>query len=145
MARLPILSISAAAAILGLCSLAVAEQGPPPAAPPAAPGTKTAPGGQPPAAKPPAVKPSEAPAPTQRHDFVGLDVFSSDGTRVGEVRAINTGPDGGIVALHVRTGGFLGFGGRIVSIPKGHFTRTGKSIRLDLDSDQVNGLPAVKE
>ena len=150
MVRLPILSISAAAGILGLCSLAVAQQGPPAAAPPE-PGTETAPGGQPPATKPPAVKPSQAPAPTPGpaqtpgNDLVGLDVFSSDGTRVGEVRAINTGPDGGIVALHVRTGGFLGFGGRIVSIPQGRFLRTGKSIRLDLDSDQVNGLPAVKE
>ena len=68
--------------------------------------------------KPPAVNPSDAPAARTGQDLVGLLVFSSDGTRVGEVRSVNTGPDGQIVSLHVRTGGFLGFGGRIVAIPE---------------------------
>jgi hypothetical protein len=76
---------------------------------------------------------------------VGLVVFSSDGTRVGEVRSVHTGPRGDIVSLHVRTGGFLGFGGRIVAIPEGKFIRSGHSIRLDLDSDAVTGLPDVKD
>jgi sporulation protein YlmC with PRC-barrel domain len=75
---------------------------------------------------------------------VGLSVFSSDGTRVGEVKSIDTGPRGDIVALHIRTGGFLGFGGRIVAIPEGRFIRSGQSIRLDLDSDQVSELPEIK-
>jgi hypothetical protein len=92
--------------------------------------------------KPPAVSPSETPA---AQNLVGLLVFSSDGTRVGEVRSVNTGPAGDVVALHVRTGGFLGFGGRIVAIPEGKFIRSGQSIRLDLDSDEVTGLPEVKD
>jgi hypothetical protein len=78
-------------------------------------------------------------------DLVGLDVFSSDGTRVGDVRAVSTGPSGDIVALYVRTGGFLGFGARTVAIPQGRFTRTGRSVRLDLDSGQVSELPEVKD
>jgi len=102
----------------------------------------------PPASKAPAVKPSEAPAapgaPVAR-DLVGLNAFSSDGTRVGEVRAVNTGANGDIVALHIRTGGFLGFGGRIVAIPQGKFIRSGQSVRLDLDSEEVTGLPEVKD
>src|SRR5262245_56626636 len=133
MARLPIRSTSCAFAVLGLCSLAVAQQTPaPPAEAPPAPRTEPAPGGPPPTAKPPAVKPSEAPAAVPEQSLVGLDVFSSDGTRVGDVRATSTGPGGEIVALHVRTGGFLGFGGRVVAIPQGRFTRSGKSIRLEL-------------
>jgi len=85
-----------------------------------------------------------APNAQTARDLVGLNVFSADGTRVGEVRAVNTGPSGDIVALHVRTGGFLGFGGRIVAIPQGKFIRSGQSIRLDLDSEEVTGLPEVK-
>jgi hypothetical protein len=77
--------------------------------------------------------------------MVGLDVFSSDGTRVGDVRAVSTGPSGDVVALHIRTGGFLGFGGRVVAIPQGRFTRAGRSIRLDLDSGQVSALPDLKD
>jgi sporulation protein YlmC with PRC-barrel domain len=145
MARLPIRSIACAAAILGpvlaLCSLAAAQQTPP-AEGPAAPRTEPAPGTAP--TRPPAVKPSEAPI-SGTESLVGLDVFSSDGTRVGEVRAVSTGPGGDVVALHVRTGGFLGFGGRTVAVPQGRFSRTGQSVRLDLNSDQISGLPDVKE
>ncbi len=148
MARLPIRSISCALAVLGLLagpySLAAAQPATsPPAEAPAAPETKPLPGGQP--TKPPAVKPSEAPAQGLEQNLVGLDVFSSDGTRIGQVRAVSTGTGGDVVALLVRTGGFLGFGGRIVAIPQGRFTRTGQSVRLDLDSDQVSDLPEVKE
>jgi hypothetical protein len=88
------------------------------------------------------VRPSEAPA---AQSLVGLNVFSADGTRVGEVRSVATGSKGEIVALHIRTGGFLGFGGRIVAIPEGKFIRSGQSVRLDLDADDVAGLPEVKD
>jgi hypothetical protein len=114
---------------------------PPPVAPQQSqPGPQAAP--QPP--KAPAVRPSEAPAAAPQ-SLVGLNVFSADGTRVGEVRSVATSPGGEIVALHIRTGGFLGFGGRIVAIPEGKFIRSGQSIRLDLDADDVNGLPEVRD
>jgi hypothetical protein len=141
MARMQIRSISCAAAILGLCSLAAAQstQAPP------TPGTAPAPGAAPAPAKPPAIKPSEAPTESPARSLLGLDVFSSDGSRIGSVRSVRTGPSGNLVALHVRTGGFLGFGGRTVAIPEGRFTHTGQSIRLDLNADQVNDLPEVKD
>jgi hypothetical protein len=145
MARTQIRSILSAAGILVLCSIAAAQQTPPPAEAPSTPGTQPAPNATAPPAKAPAVKPSEAPAALPDQSLVGLDVFSSDGSRVGEVRSVSTDPSGAVVALHVRTGGFLGFGSRIVAIPEGRFTRSGKSIRLDLDSDQVSNLPEVKE
>ena len=133
------------------------EPGPRPvpgAAPPekvAPPRSGSGPDMAPPSSKAPAVKPAEAPAAPVApgtpvgQDLVGLNVFSSDGTRVGEVRAVNTGANGDIVALHIRTGGFLGFGGRIVAIPQGKFIRSGQSVRLDLDSEEVTGLPEVKD
>lgn len=134
MASLPVTSTAAIVlgAILVIGGPAAAQRAPSPPA-------------EAPTGKPPAVKPSESPAETADKDLVGLDVFSSDGTRVGEVRAAKTSPGGDIVQLHVRTGGFLGFGGRTVAIPQGRFTRTGRTVRLNLDSDQVNGLPEVKE
>jgi sporulation protein YlmC with PRC-barrel domain len=142
-----------ALAILAVLPLAASAQQTttepaPGAAPPekiAPPRTEPDPDAAPPAAKAPAVKPSDAPAGATAQDLVGLNVFSSDGTRVGEVRAVNTGGSGDIVALHIRTGGFLGFGGRIVAIPHGKFIRSGQSIRLDLDSDEVTGLPEVND
>jgi sporulation protein YlmC with PRC-barrel domain len=135
-----------AVAVLAALPLAVSAQQapiePPPAEGPVVPRTERGPDAVPPSAQAPAAKPSEAPV---ARDLVGLNVFSSDGTRVGEVRGVNTGPSGDIVALHVRTGGFLGFGGRIVAIPQGKFIRSGQSIRIDLDSDEVTGLPNVKD
>jgi hypothetical protein len=150
MVKLQTQHILRALAIVAALPLAVSAQQaqpqpePPPAAKPAPP--RTDPGADvPPPPKAPAVKPSEAPASPTAQDLVGLYVFSSDGTRIGEVRAVNTGSSGDIVALHIRTGGFLGFGGRIVAIPQGKFMRSGQSIRLDLDSDEVTGLPEVKD
>jgi len=155
MVKLPTHHILRALAIVAALPLAVSAQQapsqpqpqsePPPAARPTPPRTQPGADVMPPSPKAPAVKPSEAPATPTAQDLVGLNVFSSDGTRIGEVRAVNTGSNGNVVALHIRTGGFLGFGGRIVAIPQGKFMRSGQSIRLDLDSDEVTGLPEVKD
>jgi sporulation protein YlmC with PRC-barrel domain len=77
--------------------------------------------------------------------MLGLSVFASDGGRVGDVRAVNLRPDGRVVALHVGTGGFLGFGGRIVAIPEGKFARSGQGVRLTFTADEVRRLPEVKD
>lgn len=135
-----------AAALLGTCSLtALAQQ---------------APDATPPAEKPPMTRPEAAPAPaptppsattspkaTQAaaaKELIGLTAFSSDGSKVGDVRAVTTTPDGK-VTLHLRTGGFLGFGGRIVAIPDDRYTRSAQSIRLALTADEVSKLPEVKD
>jgi sporulation protein YlmC with PRC-barrel domain len=145
--------LNAVLILVGLSLGAAAQQAPPveqpaisgqpvPAAPSDAPNQQPDAQAAPQAPKTPAVKPSDAPV---TPSLVGLVVFSSDGTRVGEVRSVDTGPNGTIVGLQVRTGGFLGFGGRIVAIPEGKFIRSGQSIRIDLDSDEVTGLPDVKD
>jgi len=58
---------------------------------------------------------------------------------------VATGPSGNITALHVKTGGFLGFGGRIVAIPEGRFAKSGQSIRISLSDEEVDKLPEVAE
>jgi hypothetical protein len=134
-----------AGALLGACSIAaVAQQAP-----------------APPAEKPPLTKPEAAPAPAPNQPqqkppappksaqgeasmLVGLTAFSSDGNKVGDVRAVRTAPDGK-TTLHIRTGGFLGFGGRIVAVPEGRYTKSGQNVQLSLTYDEVSKLPAVKD
>ena len=147
MAKLKTARLLCAAATVGAWPLiAAAQQSPPlqspPTGAPALPKADPAPQVAPPPAKAPGVKPSEAPA---GQGLVGLNVFSADGTRVGEVQSVDTGPNGDIVALHVRTGGFLGFGGKVVAVPEGRFMRSGQSVRLDFDADQIDSLPTVKD
>jgi hypothetical protein len=76
---------------------------------------------------------------------MGLTAVSSDGSNIGDVRAVKTTPDGKVTALHIHSGGFLGFGGKIVEIPEGKFTRNGDNIRLTFTAEQVSKLPAVKD
>ena len=58
--------------------------------------------------------------------MIGLAVFSSDGTKLGNVQSVVSAPDGKVTAIHIKSGGFLGFGGKLVSIPEGKFTRSGR-------------------
>jgi hypothetical protein len=77
--------------------------------------------------------------------LIGLSAISSDGSKIGDVRAVRATPDGKITALRVKSGGFLGFGGRIVEIPEGKFTQSGDTVRLSLTAEEVSKLPGVKD
>ena len=77
--------------------------------------------------------------------LIGLAVFSSDGSKLGNVHSVNAEPDGKVKAIHLKTGGFLGIGGKLVAIPEGKFTRSGENIQLGMTSDEVSKLPEVKE
>lgn len=128
----------ASAAILGLGTLAAAAQTP--AQAPDTPPTQSAPG--PSSYKGRAAPPSETPA---GHGMVGLSVFSADGSRLGDVSAVKTDPEGNVTALRVRIGGFLGFGARIVAIPEGKFARNGQEVRLAFTAEEIGQLPEVKD
>jgi sporulation protein YlmC with PRC-barrel domain len=116
----------------------------------------------PPAEKPPMAKPEPAPqtAPTpspqkatppaasqvkSTHPLMGRTVMSSDGSNLGDVRAVRVTPDGKVMALRIKSGGFLGFGGKIVEIPEGKFTQKGDTVQLSLTTEEVSKLPAVKD
>jgi sporulation protein YlmC with PRC-barrel domain len=139
-----------AAALLSVSALAAAQQTP-------------APDPSPPAEKPPMARPESAPQtapiPTPNnpatppgasqakpaHPLIGLTVISADGSKVGDVRAVRAAMDGKVTALRVNSGGFLGFGGRVVEIPEGRFTQIGDVVRLSLTAEDVSKLPAVKD
>ena len=111
-----------------------------------------------PSAPPPVAKPDRPPsavpqrpvdksvtAPGKVNPLVGLAAFSSDGSKMGTVLSVSAAPDGSVKALHIKTGGFLGFGGKLVAIPEGRFTKSGESIQLGMTADEVGKLPEVKE
>jgi PRC-barrel domain len=76
--------------------------------------------------------------------LVGLVAFSSDGQKLGSVQNVSTGPDGKTV-IFLRTGGFLGFGARIVAVPEAKFTRSGDFIQLGMTVQEVSKLPGAKD
>lgn len=111
------------------------------------PTAPTPPTATPPAATMPAPKPpraATAPA-EQKHPLIGLAAFSSDGSRVGSVDSVSTDADGKVKSINLKTGGFLGIGGRLVTIPDGKFTKSGDNVQLGMTSEEVSKLPAIKE
>jgi len=141
--------LAAATLITGAALLpASAQQTPPPPSPTSPPAaTKPDPAPMPPTN--PATRPTptdkSATAPAKANPLIGLSVFSSDGSKMGTVHSVSADPDGKVKAIRLKTGGFLGFGGKMVQIPEGKFTRSGENIQLGLTSEEVSKLPEVKE
>lgn len=95
-------------------------------------------------AKAPSAAGAGAVSPVAKSDsLLGMDVVSSDGRKVGQVAAVKTEGDGRIVEIHVKTGGFLGLGGKVVAIPAEMFAKQGKSVQLAIDSEEAGKLPAL--
>ena len=123
---------------------AIAQTQSPPPSPPAATTPQTAPPAPAPQTTPstvPAEKKAAAPLAT---DMVGLTAKSSDGTNLGTVHSVATGP-GGKVSIGVKVGGFLGFGGHMVAIPDDKFNRIGDTVQVNMSANEVNKLPKVSE
>ena len=79
------------------------------------------------------------------HPMIGRNALSSDGNKVGDVRAVKTTPDGRITAIQLKVGGFLGFGGRIVEVPEDKFMQKGEVITIDYTLDEANKLPEAND
>jgi sporulation protein YlmC with PRC-barrel domain len=143
----------AVVAIASFPLLAIAQtQSPPPSPTPSAPPAATQPAPTPPpAARPstepmsPAARPDKSATAPKANPLIGLAVFSSDGSRLGTVHAVNAEPDGKVKAIHIKTGGFLGFGGKTVAIPDGKFTRAGDNVQLGMTAEEVSKLPEIKK
>ena len=84
---------------------------------------------------------SAAPTPAARAPEPGMPVFSVDGNKVGSVESVDRTADGKVTAVNVMTGSFLGFGGKLVSIPDGRFAYDGKIVRIEMTADDVSALP----
>lgn len=112
--------------------------------------------------EPPASKPAPAPMPDRPatapgkpdksaatpgkvDPLLGLTVLSADGNKLGSVQRVKSTTDGKVEEIHVKTGGFLGFGGKLVAIPEAKYTRKGDTIQLHMTADEVSKLPEVKD
>jgi len=149
--------MGATAILCSVPALAMAQtQSPPTTSPTTPPAAKPEPAPMPqpgPAARPsdaskaPAVTPQStdksATAPKE-NPLVGIAVFSSDGSRLGTVHSV-TEDNGKVSSIRIKSGGFLGFGGKLVAIPEGKFIKTGDNIQLALTADEVSKLPEVKD
>jgi sporulation protein YlmC with PRC-barrel domain len=82
---------------------------------------------------------------TTADPLVGLAAFGSDGQKLGEVQDVKTEADGKVKEIHIKTGGFLGFGGRMVAIPMDKFTRSGQNIQVNMTYNEVTALPKVED
>lgn len=94
---------------------------------------------------PPTPPPSKVRIGPEQNPMIGLAVFASDGTKVGTIDSVDGEPDGRITAINVRTGGFLGFGTKLVAVPEGKFQRTGSRVHVALTAEELSKLPAIKE
>jgi hypothetical protein len=151
--------VGAVVVLTGMPLLAASAQtqAPTPPSPNASPPSATKPDAAPTAPMTKPANPTESPATAPRRSdksatapgnvnpLVGLAVFSSDGSKMGTVQSVSAAPDGSVKAIHLKTGGFLGFGGKLVAIPEGRFTKAGENIQLGITADEVSKLPEMKE
>ena len=112
-----------------------------PTAPMPQPATRPADPTEKPALNSPGDKSASAPA--AESSLVGLAVTSSEGTKLGAVQSVTT-RDSKVTAIHIKTGGVLGLGGKLVAVPQGKFTKTGDSVVLGMTADEVSKLPELK-
>lgn len=144
------LRLLGAATLVSVSAFAASAQttAPAPSAPPAEkpPMNRPAPDATPPSSMPPASQTTPKPSATnEAHPMVGKTALSSDGNKIGDIRAVKTGVDGKVTAIQLKVGGFLGFGGKIVEVADGKFTQKGDTIQLGYTSDEMSNLPEVKD
>jgi hypothetical protein len=124
---------------------AMAQTQSPPSSSPTPPAATTPQTNPPPAA--PQATPStpndkKASAAGAIDNLLGLTAKSSDGTNLGTVQSVITGP-GGKTTIGLKVGGFLGFGGHTVAIPDDKFNHMGDTVQVNMTADEVNKLPKV--
>ena len=151
MSNLRPLRLLSAAAFVSASTLAMAQTAP---TTPSSPPAERPPMNKPEPAPTPAPQTAPTPAPqapakptaaNEKHPMVGQNALSSDGSKMGDIRAVKTGPDGKVTAIRIKVGGFLGFGGKFVEVPSTKFTQKGDTIQLGYTSDELSNLPEVKD
>ncbi|CAN0524028.1 unnamed protein product, partial [Scytosiphon promiscuus] len=123
---------------------------------------ESAPGAAMPADEAPSPDAAQAPATTASGDLtflstqkeghwltsglIGQEVTSPDGEAIGEVAALEIGPDGKVVSVVIDAGGFLGLGAKRVAVPYDavqHMSDTPDEQRLVVaaTADQLEAAP----
>lgn len=90
---------------------------------------------------PPMAKDAAAAA-TVKDVVIGSTVIGSDGQKIGEVKGVKSAPSGTIEEIHVKTGGMLGFGGKVVIIPAAKISKGGgQTVQVTLTAADISKLP----
>jgi sporulation protein YlmC with PRC-barrel domain len=77
-------------------------------------------------------------------EWIGRPVYSSEGTKLGGIAALQRDPDNTVTELQADIGGFLGFGETRVRIPSDNIKEaTDDSVVLTLTEAEAKSLPAV--
>jgi PRC-barrel domain len=76
---------------------------------------------------------------------VGAAVFGSDGQKIGEIKGVKSDSGGKIEEIHVKTGGLLGFGGKVVVVPAGKIAKGGQTVQVAMTAVEIGKLPALAE
>jgi hypothetical protein len=75
--------------------------------------------------------------------WIGKPVYSSDGTKLGEVAAFQRGDDNKVTGMHADIGGFLGIGEHSISLKPAQLQLKADRVVLDLTAAQAKALPAI--
>jgi hypothetical protein len=79
-------------------------------------------------------------------DWIGRPVYSSDNKRLGEIAALQRGPDDKVSELSADIGGFLGFGETRVRVTADQIKEVkDDSLVLTLTEAEAKALPAIEK
>jgi len=77
-------------------------------------------------------------------EWLGRPVYSSDNKRLGDIAALQLGPDGKVSELSADIGGFLGFGETRVRFTADQIKEVkDDSLVVTLTEEEANSLPAI--
>jgi sporulation protein YlmC with PRC-barrel domain len=78
--------------------------------------------------------------------IIGSSVIGSDGQKIGEVKGVKSDPTGVVEEIQVKTGGMLGFGGKVVMIPAAKISKGGsETVQVALTAADISKMPPVAE
>ncbi len=80
---------------------------------------------------------------TQAKEWVNKVVYSSDGTKLGEVAAFARDPSGKVTEMHADIGGFLGIGETRIRVMPGQFKLGQDRVDLTLTAEQAKVQPKL--
>jgi PRC-barrel domain len=81
----------------------------------------------------------------QAKSWVDKQVYSSDGTKIGEIAAFARGTDNTVSEMHIDIGGFLGMGETRVRLMPAQFKLEGDRAVLNVTAAQAKDLPKVSK
>ncbi len=109
---------------------------------PAVAQTSTAPAPSAPIVVTPAT-PSLSLSPEQVKTWIDKAVYSSDGSKIGNVAAFLQGPNNSVMEMHADIGGFLGLGETRIRLMPAQFRLEGDRVVLGMTAAQAKELPAI--